>query len=312
MYFPYLRGRQFELIAVRELAEKGLINDNVIPIIEPIKPTSTLLKTLKTFNNCNKAIGVIGNPQVGNFKDELDNLNNNSYKQEYMEQLNKEHVIRGHILNADSRTEINELSLNGVKPEELLLVHNRSEFIASYQEFFHDNPPTYNLIPYDITFKRKIRTNKVLFADRFPKKARNVDYLNEKDRSFSEDHLFYMEEGFQGFSDFTIVGSEFSESGFAPMAVAIHIVYLDGEDSLRIHHFVSNSNDDIRDPARKFYEALDKLMAWNESQQLDTNAINELRKHYANETYPGLGSLKKLAIMHHIELINGFLNRSRV
>lgn len=49
MYFPYLRGRQFELIALRELLEGKRISEKVIPIIEPVKPSSTLLKTLETF-----------------------------------------------------------------------------------------------------------------------------------------------------------------------------------------------------------------------------------------------------------------------
>ena len=48
MYFPYLRGRQFELIALRELLEGKRISEKVIPIIEPVKPSSTLLKTLET------------------------------------------------------------------------------------------------------------------------------------------------------------------------------------------------------------------------------------------------------------------------
>ena len=34
MYFPYLRGRQFELIALRELVERKKIGQNIIPIIE--------------------------------------------------------------------------------------------------------------------------------------------------------------------------------------------------------------------------------------------------------------------------------------
>ena len=29
MYFPYLRGRQFELIALRELIEKGVLSKNI-------------------------------------------------------------------------------------------------------------------------------------------------------------------------------------------------------------------------------------------------------------------------------------------
>lgn len=43
MYFPYLRGRQFELIALRDLVDKGVLSDKIIPIIEPVKLSSTLM-----------------------------------------------------------------------------------------------------------------------------------------------------------------------------------------------------------------------------------------------------------------------------
>lgn len=46
MYFPYLRGRQYELIAIRELIEKGKLSSFVVPIIEPVKLSSTLSNTL--------------------------------------------------------------------------------------------------------------------------------------------------------------------------------------------------------------------------------------------------------------------------
>ena len=35
MYYPYLRARQFELIALRELALEGATN-NVVPVLEPL------------------------------------------------------------------------------------------------------------------------------------------------------------------------------------------------------------------------------------------------------------------------------------
>lgn len=59
MYFPYLRGRQFELIALRELLEGKRISEKVIPIIEPVKPSSTLLKTLETFVKNDREIAVV-------------------------------------------------------------------------------------------------------------------------------------------------------------------------------------------------------------------------------------------------------------
>ena len=43
IYFPYLRGRQFELIALRELVEKGVLSSRITPIIEPVKLSSTLV-----------------------------------------------------------------------------------------------------------------------------------------------------------------------------------------------------------------------------------------------------------------------------
>lgn len=49
MYFPYLRGRQFELIALRDLVEKGVLSDKIIPIIEPVKLSSTLIKTIESY-----------------------------------------------------------------------------------------------------------------------------------------------------------------------------------------------------------------------------------------------------------------------
>lgn len=49
MYFPYLRGRQFELIALRDLVDKGVLSDKIIPIIEPVKLSSTLIKTIESY-----------------------------------------------------------------------------------------------------------------------------------------------------------------------------------------------------------------------------------------------------------------------
>ena len=83
---------------------------------------------------------------------------------------------------------------------------------------------------------------------------------------------------------------------------------MDKDNALRIHHFVSDSNDDISDPANKFYEALSKLIEWNNQKKLTTLAMQTFESMYKNETYPGLGVVKKLAIMHHIELLGNYLN----
>lgn len=54
MYFPYLRGRQNELLCLRELLEVDRLYSTIIPIIEPVRCNSTFFTTLK---NLLKLIG---------------------------------------------------------------------------------------------------------------------------------------------------------------------------------------------------------------------------------------------------------------
>ena len=55
MYFPYLRGRQNELLCLRGLLNAGKLSSKVIPIIEPVRFSSTFFSTLTKFieMNCN-------------------------------------------------------------------------------------------------------------------------------------------------------------------------------------------------------------------------------------------------------------------
>ena len=67
MYFPYLRGRQYELLALRELATNHLLGDYVTPIVEPVKLSPTLVNTMADFIKVNHSIAIIRNPAVGTF-----------------------------------------------------------------------------------------------------------------------------------------------------------------------------------------------------------------------------------------------------
>ena len=76
MYFPILRGRQFELIALRELCEEGLLSKSIIPIIEPVKLSSTLCKTISIYGSKGHLLALINNPLVGTFDSDLDDEKN--------------------------------------------------------------------------------------------------------------------------------------------------------------------------------------------------------------------------------------------
>ena len=81
MYFPYLRGRQNELLCLRELLDAGKLSSKVIPIIEPVKFSSTFFSTLTKFIEMNRKVIVIRNPKVGSFSKELTDMRKNIEKE---------------------------------------------------------------------------------------------------------------------------------------------------------------------------------------------------------------------------------------
>lgn len=307
MYFPYLRGRQFELIALRELVEQKRINERIVPIIEPIKPSTTLLKTLQAFVRNDREIAVICNPVVGEFSKKLREMCQEESKvAEDLSKLLSENnkVIKSYIMNNDVALNIKDM----VDKNKFLIINSDRDSLDDFLEVYEDTLPRFTLIPDDRAFKRVIANTKVLFEDNFKKKLRNIDYIDKEDEFFSDNHLYYQDENFIGFADYSVVGEEFNESGFAPIAVAIHIVYFDEQKRLRIHHFVSDSNEGIEDPGGKFGEALKKLVCWCKENEVQTTlGLQEFYDYHKSEKYPGLGTVKKCSIMHHIELMSNFL-----
>lgn len=308
MYFPYLRGRQFELIALRELAECSLMSSEIIPIIEPVKLSSTLTKTIQVFRDTNRALSLVRNPQVGSFTSDLKMEKNTHLKAEFYELIKFEKLIYTVYLNSSAEKTISKLVESGRDISGIITLCDNEDNISIYEAIFSSGKPKYNLIPDEGAFRRRIRHNRVMIGDKFKKQARNTDYAETGDEPFSSDHLYFSEDGYVGFSDYSIIGNEYIEAGFAPYAVAIHIVYFDEEKRLRIKHFVSDTNDDITDPAGKFSEAVGKLVEWNKTKKLDTVGINTFTQMYEDEVYPGLGTVKKLSLMHHIELMSRFLD----
>ncbi len=311
MYFPYLRGRQYELIALRELITNDRLSDNIIPIIEPVKVTPTLLNTINTFNDNDKKFVIIRNPSVGSFVLDSKKEKNTDIFEKILNAVTSKNAYSGLTINCNSYNDVQTMTSKGVPYEQMVALCFESDNIDNLQTAFKGMAPKYNIIPYSPAFRRVRNGGRVMIDDKFNKLPRNNDYLNCQDEFFSDDHLYCYEDGYDGFSDYSIVGKEYSESGFAPYAVAIHIVYLAEDKTLRIHHFVSDSNNDISDPANKFYEALTKLVAWNKEKKLNTFAMQKFEDMYKNETYPGLGVVKKLSIMHHIELIGNHLDEVR-
>lgn len=139
--------------------------------------------------------------------------------------MKKENAIKAYIMTG----KISQKIRSKESKDKFIIINDDRDSIDYYLDAYRNVFPMFSLIPNDRIFKRSVKNGKVLFSDRFKKRERNVDYIKEEDEFFSDDHLFFSEEGYSGFSDYSIVGQEFNDSGFAPLAVAIHIVYCDNK-----------------------------------------------------------------------------------
>lgn len=319
MYYPYLRGRQNELLCLRELLKEDRLAPCVTPILEPVRYSSTLFTTIKNFIEKDRDIIIIKNPTVGSYGKEyqeaVEKLGDPKFadKKEKMEKtiraydelLRNPHVSCAYINN--------NMFLNLAREEQInletcYLVNKSNGDYSSYQDYPFLQKVKASFVPYSLDFLDFVESEKIVLQDGYNKARRNVDYIDNPDEFFSRNHLTYKNRGYSGFSDYSIVGDEFEESGFAPLAVAIHIVYFNQNNELRVHHFVSDSNENISDPARKFGEAVEKLNKWvNDNGIRETSGLKELLECYKTGKFPGLGVIKKLSIKHHIELIGNYV-----
>ena len=312
MYLPILRGRQFELIALRECVRQDLIGDRVLPIIEPVKLNPNLVKSMEQIAGCDYSIAVVRNPIVGTFDKDCLDKKNAKLNQQFNNLIERKNFfLPAYYVDSDTLGIIQRDADKGINIQDMVLMCDSVDKADYCNQIIKKYSPNMILMPDRAGFRRRIESDRrVIWNDDFPKKPRNIDYLENEEDLFSCSHLDYVLDGYIGFSDYSIVGNEYSESGFAPYAVAIHIVFFDEQDNLKIAHFVSDTNDDITYPAIKFEEEVGKLVKWNHNRGengLRTVGIKLFEDAYKNGSYPGLGVVKKYSIMHHLELMNQFL-----
>jgi hypothetical protein len=310
MYFPYLRARQFELITLRDLVSEGALQGKIIPVIEPVK---------ESFNNLNLAhkiflendfnLYLIVNPFVGDvsgdtnyFLDYITNIEDSKYlpafhysnNEAYISSKIEEYELTDCMIicldNFSNEDGLKSLCQNpNISHIMLLEPHkNRSldRFIKGLGKFY------------------------IRLDDPFEKQQRNADFLNISGHKFTEEHLFYSEDRYNGFADFTVLPREFIDGGSTPRAVVIHLTYLNtqSENQIWIRHFTSETNDSISNVQGKFAEAAGKAIQFCDEFPLDNSAISELRNYYNDHKYPGLGTVKKISIKNHLLIIRSFLD----
>lgn len=317
MYFPYLRGKQYELLALKELSPILGQAPVVTPIIEPVRvPTgSGLHRCLEALRENNLDFILIGNPRVGN-------LHGSGISQDILDFVNAadSESLWNIALLIDENTSADELISDYRNSfgtdRRLTLIHaGLSDQLTALKEATEDLARQYDIIDNRLRrqyFRNLLTTSSaVTLRDGFPYETRNSDYLGREETMFSDEHLFYRDEGWHGFSDYLTIGQQYADGGFTPRAVAIHWTYEPFEGSpIMVRHFTSESNGDTANVGGKFLEAAAKLVAFVDEHDIHTQASEVFRDHVANGTYPGLGIVKKLSIQNHLEMMSGILGRS--
>lgn len=302
MYFPFLRAKQFDLIALRESLEFLVVANKVVPILEPVRDNILPIeRTVLAYCEKGNDIILVTNPTVGDYAEDAvhDVIKNGKLE-------NAGCVFAYMLSDAKSVPEFVEFGI-AYKDKQKALIHNGfledpEQVIAAMNDM--NGGIKYNIFVGEISrkYRRQFKDfNNVNVVDDFAKEAKNSLY---KDRHlFSELPWTYLENSLVGYGDFSIIGQDYSESGGPAYAVAIHLTYAKDEQII-CRHFVSDTNNSPVNPAGKFFEALTKLhVAVSQGSEIPhTKAVKEFIELFEKKHFPGLGYVKKLCLMHHIEL----------
>lgn len=310
MYYPYFRGKQFELITVREMAPLFAVK-NFVPVIEPVREAlGGLKKALSAVCAAGGHAIVIVNPYHGDHREGGTSIT--GLLQEGF--IGSDNIAAGILLRSDLTVDEVTACYKQHAHHHPVLVHAGFTAPKALAAELEDGMSALTNVFVEDHAKLLYRkhfdsSTRILVRDGF-KRQRNADYPPMEE--FSDLHVTYADLGMAGFGDFLIVGDVYSEGGGPAYAVAIHLTFIDPnkDDVMYIYHFVSDTKDTPTDPAGKFAQALAKLITKlnsGTSNILETEAIKEFRDLHAKGHFPGLGYVKKLSMKHHIETLANYL-----
>lgn len=309
MYHPYFRGKQYELITIREMAAL-MARAGFAPIIEPVKESlGGLDLALRAVCDAEGSAILVVNPYHGVHAEDgrsISTMLAESFS-------NSRNISAGILLKKDMTLEDAIACCDQHRNHELTLVHAGFTDAKGLADALGNRATAFRHVFFEPECGKLYRRHfasdrRVLLRDGF-KRKRNRDY--EPVEAFSDLHVTFPDEGMTGFGDFLIVGDDFSESGGPAYAVAIHLTFIDpnNDNAMFIYHFVSKSRDTPTDPAGKFGEALQLMMAKlaePNNHIFLSSAVKEFQDLYARGHFPGLGYIKKLSMNHHIETLDAF------
>ena len=305
-YFPFLRGKQHELIALREVAADIVRNGNVIPILEPVNSNQTTLLSIRRFIETSLPFLFICNPIHGDFSDDAGLLFGGVISQGLIDYDNWIPA-----LYVDEGTALEELQAftNTYDEYERALIYYGRPLRRAVRSRIASTRVDYHVFINDRVEGDYIESipidNRVMIMDPFRRRARNAEYppreffTNLNTAAGNSDDV--------AFGDFSIIGDYYADTGGPAHAVALHHIHFEeNSHSLYISHFISDRTETPVDTPGKIIEAVNHLVeALDDLPPNNTNSCNEYRTMREEQISRGLGYMKRLAIKHHLEVILG-------
>ena len=207
MYFPLLRGKQYELIALREFAEAHPENQYLFPIIEPVRALQdALVRAASVLSKGHIPYSIILNPERGDyavpstrfeievFLEKFDGLENKPIPAFY----------------ADGKCDNVLHNIEDYELQDVIVVFEESFDIERAEDLC--NHPSVKYIVCSGADSRSnsrylMRTGKkiVRLDDRFVVRKPNTAYRGIDEDAYSEEFYYYKSDHFYGFADYCVL-----------------------------------------------------------------------------------------------------------
>ena len=316
MYVPVIHARQSERQAIKNVADKIRSAKNVYPLVIPVQdnpltPGSGLrgaAQLIAGFSKVEVPFAFLVTPYVQKVQatqtqllDAIANLDSKNMATPVVAVTNGKaaSTVEAEInLLPPGSFSILHVSAAPNVPKLLGLLSKYADRIQAHY-FYADGCDEWYCDIWQGAFR-------VLIEDGFVRQDRNWD------EHYSDLAFRYSMEGFQGYGDHTICGEKFFPGGGPARTVAIHLTYpapLGGAaySDVRIRHFLSASDAKSVGAAVCYFEALGDLVAFYNAHVQDLSFSRACQEFVGNlgppPHFPQLGTVKRISIQHHIELM---------
>jgi hypothetical protein len=305
MYFPVIRGKQFDVLALRHVASPLAAAGNVRPIVEPVRDQ---WNNLTTIADAGLPLAVVVNPQDGNYSP-LRQGGSPDPVPAHGAALYAHANVTHTMIIAEPTTEAEVAAFVASTPD------RRAFLVSSVPRVRTPDPiasalasnPTWYAIHHSAVAASPTPAINIDVQDHFNRADTNVNY--PFDEFYTSRHITIVgDSDFDHFGDYLVQGEDYNDAGGGRARnVALHHVYMNGakQSELRVRHYVSAQHPDI---GTMWHDALTQLVADLPnlaalSPLNETATCAEYRALLATGNYPGLGKMKEYAFRHQLLLM---------